>query len=187
MAFTPKFTITQSNDGKSFVITDVTGNYNVSTNPGGYGAPNPTQASITSATLLLDRPYQNISYPVMGFATTLYNTDFGLAPTTPFPADVYRFLFTLISATIPYTYTLIQPLDSSAQICLDNKYLALEVPTCSSDCSCSTADTQATDLSLLTTLLKGARLDYTYGLYNRSSDIYTFISKVCSCGKNCLC
>lgn len=36
----------EANDGTSITIADVTGDYNASTNEGGYGTPNPTRASL---------------------------------------------------------------------------------------------------------------------------------------------
>ena len=46
MSFQPKITAVLSADGTSILVTDVTGNYNAGTNPGGWGAPNPVITSI---------------------------------------------------------------------------------------------------------------------------------------------
>lgn len=40
-----------ANDGSTITLVDATGNYNVTTNPGGFGAPNPLKASISGIIL----------------------------------------------------------------------------------------------------------------------------------------
>lgn len=46
MAFSHKITLTISIDGKTLYITDATGVYNVTTNPTGYGTPNPERNTL---------------------------------------------------------------------------------------------------------------------------------------------
>ena len=47
MAIELNLTYERSTDGLTVTVTDNTGAYNVSTNPGGYGAPNPSVANFT--------------------------------------------------------------------------------------------------------------------------------------------
>jgi len=46
MALQQVFTISESQDGETIYIDDDTGDYDVSTNPGGYGTPNPARADV---------------------------------------------------------------------------------------------------------------------------------------------
>lgn len=49
MSLQVNYTIDQPIGCTNFILIDDTGDYNVGTNPNGYGTPNPTRASITSA------------------------------------------------------------------------------------------------------------------------------------------
>ena len=58
MAFTISYTAAPSgtNVCNSITITDTTGNYNVVTNPTGYGSPNPAKADVSVASIVITPP-----------------------------------------------------------------------------------------------------------------------------------
>jgi hypothetical protein len=62
MALTPKITIKQSPDCTHLILCDVTGIYDASDNPGGYGFPNAIGSS--SVTLTVTEPGGNVLAPV---------------------------------------------------------------------------------------------------------------------------
>lgn len=55
MALNVKFTINESVNGKYLTFTDITGDYNVTTNQGGWGAPNTTRLAVTQFKIQLTR------------------------------------------------------------------------------------------------------------------------------------
>jgi hypothetical protein len=67
MALNLRFNIQESPDAKSFVFTDLTGGYNSSANPGGWGGDNITPDEIESAKLIV----------VVEQTTYLYNLPVG--------------------------------------------------------------------------------------------------------------
>lgn len=52
--FQPKISITS--DCEKIIVSDITRSYDANTNPGGWGAPNPVRASVTSITLQVFKP-----------------------------------------------------------------------------------------------------------------------------------
>lgn len=57
-----------------FTFTDTTGVYNVTTNPGGYGAPNPVSNDVNGATISIYAPGSTIPY-IITFVITTGNID----------------------------------------------------------------------------------------------------------------
>lgn len=56
MALSLKFTITQRPEGLGATFTDTTGDYDATTNPGGWGAPNPEKSDVVSANMTIFKP-----------------------------------------------------------------------------------------------------------------------------------
>jgi len=71
MAFTLAFTVTERGDNKLLTITDTTGIYNVTTNPTGWGTPNPETTVIDSSTNTLSL---DIVYTASDGSVTSYDT-----------------------------------------------------------------------------------------------------------------
>lgn len=62
MALIPKICLTEAGDASYVQLYDSTGTYNAVSNPGGYGAPNPTSASITSSTIVFN--FDTLAAPI---------------------------------------------------------------------------------------------------------------------------
>jgi len=116
MAFQPKFTVSLGSDCHSFIITDTTGNYNASTNPTGWGTPNPATSDITRITLSVKNLYTNITYD--NIVALTYTTAVTVFPTSDLEIDgvsigdvvmpdgLYEFTYTIvISDTTTYIAT----------------------------------------------------------------------------------
>ena len=56
MALALDFTVKQQTSCTEVLFTDLTGDYDLTTNPGGWGAPNTTRASVLSSTLTITTP-----------------------------------------------------------------------------------------------------------------------------------
>jgi hypothetical protein len=60
MSLSPKLNVAQAPDNATILIQDVTGLYNVTTNPFGYGTPNTTLANVSLAKVFIKVPqYEN--------------------------------------------------------------------------------------------------------------------------------
>ena len=107
------FTIVESANGEYFTFTDTTGNYNVTTNPTGWGTPNYTKDLGTNPVRLLVS-YNNINYYYTFASLTelasieLTPTNIGLTGDT-FEDGIYTFLLQISPAgagySSDYTYT----------------------------------------------------------------------------------
>lgn len=87
MALSVNYKIIQPNDCESIVIQDTTGNYDASTNPGGYGAPNEARADIKGTLFTLTEPdtetttifQKNYLPDPEGTQASILNTDLGVS------------------------------------------------------------------------------------------------------------
>jgi hypothetical protein len=104
----------------NFIIEDITGAYNATTNPTGWGAPNPTRAGITSATLEISgsatdgtNPYTctlDVTALVIAGTTSFtvpYNTDGDIIPDGTCDAEL-----TVVSGGVTYTNATDNPLET---------------------------------------------------------------------------
>lgn len=113
MAFEPIFSIGNTSTCKAINLFDTTGAYNSSSNPNGWGAPNPTIASITAATFNIQNTSgMNATINVFNtFPTTdsslafpIINTDAGLNSTDCFKG-IYTGTYTAFVNTTTYSST----------------------------------------------------------------------------------
>jgi len=88
MALTPTINVCIKSACTQLAFYDTTGEYNVSTNPGGYGSPNPNTGSFTSAILTIITP-----------DNTIYNVDL-TALSAGFPNSNEEFSYIIPSAQI---------------------------------------------------------------------------------------
>lgn len=142
MALEIKFTVTLGSDCHSFIITDTTGNYNASTNPTGWGTPNPATSDVTRITLSVKNLYTNITYdnivsltytdPVVVFPTSDLEIDGVSIGDVVMPDGLYEFTYTIvISGTTTYSATSNNIL--LCESCCKIKTLASELDL---DCGC---------------------------------------------------
>ncbi len=142
MAFQPKFTVSLGSDCHSFIITDTTGNYNASTNPTGWGTPNPATSDVTRITLSVTNLYTGVTYD--DIVALAYTTAVTVFPTSDLEIDgvsigdvvmpdgLYEFTYTIvISGTTTYVAESTNIL--LCQSCCKIKKLASKVKI---DCGC---------------------------------------------------
>jgi hypothetical protein len=98
-------------------VIETTGAYDASLNPTGYGAPNPTLASVTEAILSITLPYETVAvdFDLTAIVTgaTIIDNEFLLdnltmvdfSSTGAFPDGIYDFSWVVTSAATDYTYT----------------------------------------------------------------------------------
>lgn len=74
----------------TMLLSDVTGDYNATTNPEGWGTPNTTRASITAIECTILRPGQTVANTITGLYTSTFWTSayrqvnvFSMLPTVP--------------------------------------------------------------------------------------------------------
>lgn len=76
MAFQQSFKMNRASDGLSIIVTDTTGAYNATTNPTGYGGPNPSVSDFTALSISMYLPdpitLQSQTTPVV--ITAIYPT-----------------------------------------------------------------------------------------------------------------
>lgn len=112
MAITLKYCITESDDATSFSVKETTGIYDVSTNPTGWGSPNPTIGSATAATITLSQLTDAATntytdavtvsvYPTLPNVTetevVVTAEDFDYGTDATFPDAVYKIIYSVTS------------------------------------------------------------------------------------------
>jgi hypothetical protein len=156
MALQPKISISNAGDCGTLYINDITGAYDASSNPGGYGAPNTTLANVVTvnATIQFFAPdgspvvtYSNIPlYPTTANPFPfLLNEVYAITPailglpagTATLPDGLYIVTYNVID-TIPATYTGTSQylFDCNARCCISNKLAAID------PCGCDCKDTE---------------------------------------------
>lgn len=108
----------QSSNCKIITLTETTGAYNVSNNPGGWGAPNPLTNSVDNSTIVITPP-SGVAYSFAGAplpdSTGTVEIDFSIATngsiqknangTTAFSDGIYTVQYTVNGTIGPDTYT----------------------------------------------------------------------------------
>lgn len=130
-----------ANQNRTFTVLDVTLAYSP-TNLGGWGAPNPTIAEISSASLVVTLPdpttklpdptnfvtFDAVSTPAFfdTFPNTTFlpftftNEDLGGEADTNIPDGIYQFDYSVTDATDTYTSSVYAVMDWAARCCLAN-------------------------------------------------------------------
>lgn len=124
-------------------IYDTTGTYNATTNPGGWGTPNPALADVTSAYLLFESNTYTTAIQldiVFGaglFGSTdieaaagmsiLSSTVFGSSVTT-FPDGYYKITMIVVAGGITYDYTMHEAFVYNARCCARQKAMNTVIP-----------------------------------------------------------
>ena len=109
MALALDFTVTQQTSCTEILFTDLTGDYNLTTNLGGWGAPNLERALVTSSTLAITIPGA-VTYSIDLTADviadnviTLTNMQIGGSAGTCVPDGQYYMLWTVTDGVTTYT------------------------------------------------------------------------------------
>lgn len=168
MAITLKYCITESDDATSFSVLETTGVYDASTNPTGWGAPNPTIASCTAATITLSQLTDAATntytdavtvsvYPTLPNVTdtevVLTAEDFDYGDDATFPDAVYKITYAVTSSSAAIT-SVTQYRAFTANLDCSIKTLADNVSICS--CNCSGLEEQLREIYFWRRLLSSA-------------------------------
>lgn len=102
MALIPKLSVCQPNDCQKLWLWDSTGTYDVSTNPGGYGAPNPDATAIVNAVIKVYPP--GYSVPIV-FTFTILTGVITAATRTDPNGTVTTVTSSLNTTAFPWTDT----------------------------------------------------------------------------------
>jgi hypothetical protein len=111
MALIPSITAPLNKDGQSFKFTELTGVYDVTSNPGGYGSPNPTAGTSTGALVVKDLT-NNVTYDSITITPSdsdgiTYITEALLQVSTVaisnIPDGIWSFTYTVTNSSVDYT------------------------------------------------------------------------------------
>ena len=186
MALKPKITIKQSPDCTHLILCDVTGIYDVSDNPGGYGFPNATSSS--SVTLTVTEPGGNVLAPVTlqsgssnlqpgkdCVCIKVIPTDVGLQGST-FADGVYVFTYIALDATGAElgSFTLNVFLKCLATKCINQ----IIMETCDSGCL-GCGDNLVEVAAKMKAMLDGAEYATSVGAYACAEKILTRVQDQC--------
>jgi len=158
MALVLDFEICQTPDCKIFVFVETTGVYNVTTNPRGWGAPNPLTADATAATLAINiagGTVYTLNLLTSDFPSSVDTLEYdvtadliGGTANTAITDGIYTFTYSVTVGGTTYTQTKTQGIYCSVQCCIYSMFKALD-----STCDCHTeAKERALDAFML---LKG--------------------------------
>lgn len=205
MALNININVVRSLDQLSFIITDQTGVYNVNTNPGGYGAPNPVVGDFISAnvtvtmcdtTTLLPtgQTYTINVYPTIpnttGAGYLIPNTSLGLAADQKIPDGVYKFYIEMDTNDTTYDTTEYEVFYEIVGCCIDT--LTIEA----AGCGCSSESKKIKDIvkaNMWLGLLRpsvnelGQIVDSAIercGQYEKAAEIIRELQKICN-NQNC--
>ena len=140
MSLTLDYNISQSDNARELTFTEQTGTYNLSTNPGGFGSPNPTTSDALTAVLTITDPDDD-SYTLDIFADSFPTTDstqelnirtqdLGLGTDEQFTDGKWTFTYTITTATETFTSTQIILLLGQSRCCVFGLLANADVSCC---------------------------------------------------------
>ena len=168
MAIALTYCITESDDATAFTVEETTGVYNASTNTGGWGAPNPTIASATAATITLSQLTDAATNTYTDAVTvsvypTLPNTtetlkeltaeDFDYGTDSTFPDAVYKIIYAVTSSSAAIT-SVTQYKGFYANLDCSIKQLSDRFSVCT--CNCTGLNEQLREIMFYRRLLSSA-------------------------------
>jgi len=205
MALDININVGRSLDQFSFIVTDLTGAYNVNSNPTGYGAPNPTVASFSTFSIVVTMcdtvtllptgaTYTINAYPTLpntsGAGFVIANTSLGLAADQKIPDGVYKFNVSAISSGDTYTTQETEVFYEIVGCCIDT--LTIEA----FGCGCSSESKKIKEIikaNMWLGLLRpsvnelGQIVESAIekcGQYDKAAEIIRELQKICN-NKNC--
>lgn len=202
MAVSPSYKVTQTSDGKTIYIREMTGAYSA-TNVIGYGNPNPATSAFTIATLKVEKRNSDGTWTTApsGSAINVHSGSGGIFPATnnalrysltaetcgygtdaSFADGIYRLTFTytgtfnllpLTIATEKYIYLI-----HDIECC--NQEMSERVATCA--CNCQGLKDKFSEMMLHRRILKGAICGGNLSVIQKSIDFLTDLCSECGCG-----
>lgn len=205
MALELSIKFTRSNDQLSLVATDLTGVYDVTTNPGGYGSPNPAVGDFVSFDITVTLPDPTTLLPggtpvvINAFPSlpsnsngtfTITNVDLGLESGTKLIDGVYQ--FDIIASTVgdEYEYSTKAVYSDIVACCI--RTMTAEASTC----GCSSDSDKIRNLvkgnmwlSVLVPYVDDSGTIYpssveVCGQYDKAAEILRELQKICN-NSNC--
>ena len=146
MALFINFNIKQSDNAREFTFTETTGAYHAANNPGGWGAPNPTTAGATAATLSITPPGStatvlNFFTLVPAFPTTsssqeftIKSQDLALGTDVQFADGIWEMTYTVTTAgSVVYTNDQSIFISGKARCCVYGLLADADISCCDCD------------------------------------------------------
>lgn len=195
MSLALKFSLNETDDRTQIVVKDKTGAYNVNTNTGGYGAPNPATSDILTSTITLslrgsDGTYTPAPIPTASVFPTLPNLIDTPAYLTAFAfgygPDVHAVFADGIYKAV-FTETFLGG-SASAEKCFVLKegicccYRKAELRIAEAACACDGINSKDRDIALYFRLLKAADCCANPDEVQNYINILTRLCVGCGCG-----
>ena len=187
MALVLDFTICENSTCDGFTFKDITGIYNVTTNPTGWGAPNDTLADVTTpVTLDITLPNGTTTYSI-DLTTTSPTFPVNQAPDElevdmssmggsagdKIPDGIYTFVYTVTTTNATYTQTVTAAFYCQVNCCVLSMFKDLNV-----DCDC--CDEDRNNLMSAYLLLQGLKYAANCGNISEFNSILAALQKKCT-------
>lgn len=183
MALETSIDICVKNACTTIVFKETTGQYNLTTNPTGYGSPNPTTASVTSAILSVISP-DNVTYTIDLLDTGNFpssNTDYeyeiplvDLGNRTNIEDGYWQFVYTIVTGD-EYIATKTAIFHCNTKCCVDKMLLNIDT-----DCDCNELNDKKIKNYTKAKAFYDALKHYAYcGNLNKFNNIKLIIDKLC--------
>lgn len=192
MALELKFTSSVTTDGLKLLFQELTGLYDIATNPTGYGTPNPDTTDAIGVTLEVLFPNEDeteihtidlsTSFPSSDTSTAIEFTmeDFDGEEGDIFPDGVYTLIYNVETDTELFTTTKYIFAYSQVKCCVESMFKNLNPYNCSGGCL-EAAEEALTVWAYYKALLANA----TCGDITRTNEMLEFVNKLCSGNGNC--
>jgi hypothetical protein len=189
MALIPKIQACVKNNCKTLVIRDITGEYDATDNPGGYGAPNIEIGDVTGSSLIITIPGSNTPITIInpvGLPTldTTFEYEVSTSVLSPIPDGIYKIEYTITAGDITYSYG---PryffFTCNVECCVAKLHVQIALTT---DCSCESNIIK--NALYASTLLDGLKANKDCGNITAVNNILNKLTEICGLtGQDCGC
>jgi hypothetical protein len=177
MALVPSINVCVRDACSTIIFKETTGAYNVTTNPTGYGAPNPTVVSVTAAGLTVTPPSgagYSIDMLAEGFPTSNEDLEFELTD-TPYEDGLWTFVYTVTSGATTYTATYSALFHCTITCCVNKMLLDIDT-----ECDCDELNSKKIQEYTKAKAFLDALKGYAYcGSTEKFDNIYTILQRMC--------
>lgn len=196
MALIPKISLCSKDNCKELLLKDITGTYNVTTNPTGWGAPNLALAGVTEATISITIPGHDdaveldvtstvtaatIIDGVFVLDTLTMDGDFDGDEDEQFPDGIYEITYTIVGGGTTYTHSITTFSTCQTACCLEKMKTKFEEKMC----GCEWEDYFMNYLRAKA-MLNGAKRAYACGDTDKAESLLAAVEKICKNSKcNC--
>lgn len=190
MALIPTLSFCLNNSCTELIVSETTGAYNAISNLGGYGAPNPTTASVTTYTLVITDP-DDITYTINLLSTTYFPTTdntieysiplTSLGNRTVIEDGYWQFAWTVSSNVSLQEFTAIgnsaNYFTCNSECCVSALLANIDL---NDDCCCSDTSSEVTDYLKAKVLLAGLKNAAFCGNLTLFDNIKTTLDRICA-------